>query len=202
MHAVADKLVLSASSPTVKTAIISPGGVYGVGISPFHRNTLIVPWFVDGARKTGDVFVTNQGANIFTFVHVSDLADLYVLLAGRAIAELETGTDSPQGTWGPKAYYFGAAEESSAAEAAKVRATVLKQLGVVKTDEVKSRTVQEATDLVGPLLTIVGSTNARATSTRAKTLLGWNPKGKLTFEGTKKEYEKYLELEKARKGTA
>lgn len=102
----------------LRTAIIAPPDVVGLGPSVKRRTPLIISYVVDVARRVGGAFRVGAGENILAFVDVRHLARLYVGLARDALRRLEQTTSSSSGSdaesgsggepemWGPKAYYF------------------------------------------------------------------------------------------------
>ncbi|KAK8100117.1 hypothetical protein PG999_010491 [Apiospora kogelbergensis] len=101
-HSVTDNLVRDAADE-VHVAIISPGFVGGMSPSIEHPTPITTPGIVRTARAFKTPFRIAQGENRHSWIHVEDLADMYVLLVTKALA-------SDQSCWGREAYYFGAAE--------------------------------------------------------------------------------------------
>jgi nucleoside-diphosphate-sugar epimerase len=74
-----ERLVLDAAGKNVRTAVIRPAMVYG-------RGGGVLAGFVQSSRQTGRVRIVGDGENRWTFVHVDDLADLYVRALERSPA--------------------------------------------------------------------------------------------------------------------
>lgn len=72
-----EKLVLAAASRSVRTVVIRPAIVYG-------RGGGLVNGFERSARENGAALIVGNGENHWTFVHVDDLADLYLLALEKA----------------------------------------------------------------------------------------------------------------------
>jgi nucleoside-diphosphate-sugar epimerase len=72
-----ERLVLEAAGHGVQGIVLRPAMVYG-------RGGGLVTSFVQSAREHGAARVIGDGQNRWTFVHVDDLAALYVLAASRA----------------------------------------------------------------------------------------------------------------------
>jgi nucleoside-diphosphate-sugar epimerase len=106
-HRDVDKIVLDASkgdtenASRIKTAIICPPFIYGTGTGPIRNRSVQLPELALASLSYGKSFTVNDGQNVWHHVHVSDLADAYVLLIEDALSD---GPDSM--TWGPEAYYF------------------------------------------------------------------------------------------------
>jgi len=93
-----------AASPSVNVAIISPTAIYGLSPSTEHPAPLTLPEVLNTISKVPGGFVVSAGENLQSYVHVLDLARLYLLLVSYAIdaKESEAGLD----LWGPKAYFL------------------------------------------------------------------------------------------------
>src|SRR5918994_1160978 len=74
-----EERVLDAARERIRTVVIRPAIVYG-------RGGGIPAGFVDSARKEGAARFVGTGENRWPFVHVDDLADLYLLALERAPA--------------------------------------------------------------------------------------------------------------------
>ncbi|KAK7745131.1 hypothetical protein SLS62_009930 [Diatrype stigma] len=123
-HAVTDGIVRSAW-PEVNVAIVAPGFISGVSPSISHPCPLTTEHILKAARALKRGFQIESGENQLGFVHVLDLADMYMLLISNALVSLSGGsndtttttttttTESTMSLWGPEAYYFGVAENMS-----------------------------------------------------------------------------------------
>lgn len=83
----------------VKTAVVSPSSVYGIGATALPR-MLQIPMLVDAIFKRGAAFQVNQGLNAWDAVHVRDVAKIYLALVEAAAA------GGGEATWGKEGYYF------------------------------------------------------------------------------------------------
>lgn len=72
-----EAVVLAASGRNVRSIVIRPAMVYG-------RGGGLVTAFERSARETGAAVIVGNGQNHWTFVHIDDLADLYVLALEKA----------------------------------------------------------------------------------------------------------------------
>ncbi|KAK9481774.1 hypothetical protein V1527DRAFT_78787 [Lipomyces starkeyi] len=116
----------------------------------------------------------SQGRNILRYIHVNDLADVYVRLL---IDAVKGPASSDARLWGPHAYYFA---KLTFAEYMEALVKVLKRKRVLSTDVIKHIGAESnASDLeiVNKTAMIHGyGTNIRCRSERAETLHGWKPK--------------------------
>lgn len=141
--------VLAASGRGVRSIVIRPAVVYG-------RGGGLVAAFEKSARETGAAVMVGEGQNHWTFVHVDDLADLYVLALEKAPpgAVLIAASGDP-------VRVRDVAEAASRAAGCAGRVTTMEPDEAFKT---MGPTVQ------GLLL------DQRISGRRAMELLGWNPR--------------------------
>ena len=90
-HAAEDTQVFSSASPTLHTAIVSPGFVVGRSPSRTHTAPIIFPYLLRGVRNIGGGFVSGEGKNVTAFVDNAVLAQIYVALVTDALRILEGG---------------------------------------------------------------------------------------------------------------
>lgn len=100
-HRNVDKIVLDGITKNVKTAIICPCAVYGLGTSPGKRVSWQIPQLARWTLTRGQGFVVNKGQTYWNNIHILDLAELYVLLVEEALKP-----NGGNGTWGREGYYF------------------------------------------------------------------------------------------------
>ncbi|TVY84156.1 hypothetical protein LSUE1_G001655 [Lachnellula suecica] len=208
VHMAEDKAVF-AGSPDVNVAIISPTIVYGLSPSPIHPFPLTLPEILKSVRGLSSGFSISSGKNLQAYVHVMDLARLYLILLSHALGQPHASIE-PQPEleiWGPEAYYFGEQEELSFGEFMGLLIPVLKKHGEVRSDDIREvdfNAVAEAMGVTdGPPVpdsralqfAIMFGTNMRVRSSRARAL-GWKPQ-ESGVAGTLDEFlGKYLESEK------
>jgi nucleoside-diphosphate-sugar epimerase len=175
-HQRTDQLVRDGSA-NVNVAIVSPTVVYGVSTSTENQVPITIRDIIATAKELSAGFTMAQGRNILGYVHVNDLAGIYVRLFADAIKG--AGSYDAQ-FWGPQAYYFANGEEFTFAAYMEALVKILKGKGVVSTDEIKEIGIKsdaEELKLVNKTALIHGyGANVRCRSERAETLLGWEPK--------------------------
>lgn len=143
-----DRMILEASVRGIRTIILRAPLVYGRGGSFF------VPALFEIAIQKGSLCFVGKGENIWSTVHVDDLAALYVLAMERASAgEL----------------FHAASGEVTMKEIVEA---------VCRTVDCKSQglKMEQASKLLGDLVASVAGTNSRITAAKARQVLGWNPK--------------------------
>src|SRR5438132_5818229 len=132
----------------IRTVVIRPAMVYG-------RGGGIPAGFVESARKEGAARYVGTGENRWPFVHVDDLADLYLLALERAPAgSLWLAVDGPS----LPVREVAAAASRGAGKAGRTVATPL----------------EEARRELGPYADAL-ALDQQASGQRARDLLGWRP---------------------------
>lgn len=217
-HAVTDGIAREAASD-VNVAIVSPGFVGGLSPSIEHPTPITTPAILTTARAFGSGFQIAQGENASAWIHVDDLSNMYLILIEDALAALAgTPIKRAEGiqVWGAEAYYFGVEENMVFSEFMKALAPVLKEHGVVKTDEIRSVNVTEAAriSLAGPgkeydplappppadswamHISVMYGINMRIRGSRMEKL-GWKAEKGALVRSIPGVVSRYLELEKA-----
>jgi nucleoside-diphosphate-sugar epimerase len=149
-----DLMVIDAAKQGVRSAVICPSNIYGVGRG-LNPNSFQIPFLADNAREHGVVQIVGAGLNVWSNVHIDDVAELYLLALARA----------PAGS-----FYFAENGEASFGE---IGAAIAERLGLglvqslVPEDAAKRWGESKAYYLLG--------SNSRVRSLRARRELEWNP---------------------------
>jgi hypothetical protein len=132
--------IVQDASSEINVAIISPGGVFGLSPSIEHPTPITTPGFLLTARALKSGFQVAEGQNRSSWIHVLDIAKMYLTLIDFALS----GTSTAEGLelWGPEAYYFGAAEEIIFADLMAALVPVFYEHGVIQSTEIKSCDVE------------------------------------------------------------
>lgn len=150
-----DLLVLNAAAQGVRSAVICPGLIYGMGRG-LNPDSVQLPTLVANARAQGRVQIVGAGLNVWSHVHLDDVIDLFVLALAKA----------PAG-----AFYFAESGEASFGEIAAAIAARLALPGVESLPpELAAQRWGE-----GKAYFSLGS-NSRVRATRARSELGWSPR--------------------------
>jgi nucleoside-diphosphate-sugar epimerase len=149
-----NSMVLESKARGVRSVVICPSLVYGVGTG-INPRSIQVPFLVDQARASGVVRVVGKGLNRWSTVHIDDLVDLYSLAVDTA---------------SPGSVYFAETGEASFAD---IGAAIAERLGL---GAVESWDADEAANQWGPgrAYYTYGS-NSRVRAKRARQELGWKP---------------------------
>lgn len=150
-----DQLVVGAADRGVRSAVICPSNIYGVGRGIGLRSVQI-PALVDNALQMGVVQIVGNGMNRWSNVHIDDLTDLYLLVLATAP---------------PGAFYFA---ENGEASFADIGAAISARLGL---GAVQNLSAADAAHKWGEgrAFYSLGS-NSRVRAKRARTELGWAPR--------------------------
>ncbi|KAI1504724.1 hypothetical protein F5X99DRAFT_405725 [Biscogniauxia marginata] len=179
----AEVAVLTAAEETgVQAASVDAPCVIGTGTGLFNKSGYIIPALMGYVVHHGYGFTLNETAN-FGWVHVEDLADLYVLLL-RAILECEDRGIGfiPSGKSG---IISAAVEHVLVTEMVQscldtaFDAGVLPREGTSKGKEIRGVSLQEIADeIMGGVVDLTErcwASHKVINGTVAKKLLGWNP---------------------------
>ena len=148
--------VLAAARDGVRAVVVSPSLIYGPGRGA-HRESIQIPRLVALAKKFGVARHVGRGENLWSNVHIDDLADLYLRILANA----------PGG-----ASYFAENGESSMRQVCEAISRALGQGGRTQP---MSRDEAIAEFGEGPAAYTYGS-NSRVRATRARRELGWSPR--------------------------
>jgi len=150
-----DLSVLGAAARGVRSAVICPSLIYGVGAG-LNPHSVQIPFLVANARERGRVQIVGAGLNVWSNVHIDDVVDLYLLALAKA----------PAG-----AFYFA---ENGEASFGDIGAAIASRLAL---PEVESLPPELAAQRWGePKAYFSLGSNSRVSSIRARRELGWAPR--------------------------
>lgn len=150
-----DLIVLRAAESGVRSAVICPSNIYGIGRG-LNPHSVQIPFLANNARKHGFVQVVGRGVNRWSNVHIDDLADLYLLVL----------TKAPAG-----AFYFAENGEASFGE---IGDAIAARLGL---GPVQSLPAELAAEKWGDSRAYYSfGSNSRVRAKRARRELGWTPR--------------------------
>lgn len=149
-----DLMVLDAAGSGVRSVVICPSNIYGMG-KGLNPNSVQIPFLVANARAQRSVQIVGSGLNIWSNVHIDDVANLYLLALMKA----------PAGS-----FYFA---ENGEASFGLIGAAIAKRLGQ---SAVESLPPEEAARRWGESKAYFSlGSNSRVRALRARRELGWNP---------------------------
>ncbi len=150
-----DELVLSAAGRGVRSVVLCNGLIYGHGLG-LARDSLQLPLLMSDARTHGVVRHIGRGLNIWSTVHINDVADLYLkALEGAA----------------PGLFMYVEYGEAAFRDIASALATALGLARPVAWPP------EDAVETLGRARAVFSlGSNARVRGSRARDELGWAPK--------------------------
>lgn len=147
-----DNFVRDAAKDNIRSIVICPTMVYGVG-SGYNPHSIQIPFLINQAKKDEAARYVGAGANRWSNVHIDDLTDLYLL----AVESAEAGS-----------FFFAENGEKSLK-------AIAEEIGGLLGVPAKSWTEAEAIAAFGRDAAIFGfGSNSRVSSRKAREL-GWNP---------------------------
>jgi nucleoside-diphosphate-sugar epimerase len=150
-----DNLVLDAAQRGIRSAVLCNTLIYGHGAVPGSASVQL-PRLVRQAQKSGVVRHVGSGGNIWSNVHIDDVADLYALALEK----------TPAGT-----FYFVESGEASFREMSAAIAEAM-HLGKPQDWPLEDAQAEWGYEMASYGL----GSNSRVRGERARTLLGWQPK--------------------------
>jgi nucleoside-diphosphate-sugar epimerase len=156
-----DDVVRAAAARRVRSAIICPTMIYGSGLG-LARDSAQIPMLAALARKSGVVRHVGKGLNVWSNVHVEDVADVFRLALAKA----------PAG-----AFYF---VENGEASYRDICVAIAKRLGM---GAPQPWPFDEAARVLGENSAAYSyGSNSRVRARRARAELGWQPKHKSALD--------------------
>ncbi|KPM45869.1 hypothetical protein AK830_g601 [Neonectria ditissima] len=167
-------------SNRVQTHNVIAPTIFGLGSGLFNRYSIQIPVMAQAALKSGQMSVLEDGQTVWSHVHVEDLAMLFVVLLQRVLE----GVAIPSGKAG---IYFSETGTHTHIELSQIMAKTGKELGLFKTDVVRSVHLEEAAELWSGGVTFHAEL-AYGSNSRTKAVLGrklgWVPLHAADWETT------------------
>lgn len=150
-----DRTIRDAIRRGVRSVVVCPTMIYGNGLG-LARDSAQIPGLAKRAKASGVVRHVGQGLNVWSNVHVEDVADLYCLALEKAP---------------PGAFYFA---ENGEASYRDICAAIARRL---KLGEPQAWPFEEAARELGEnSAAYTFGSNSRVRARRARSELGWQPK--------------------------
>jgi nucleoside-diphosphate-sugar epimerase len=149
--------VLAAAKQGVRTIVLCPSLIYGTG-SGIHTESVQVPRLIALAKQSGIAKHVGAGENIWSHVHIDDVASLFLLALDKA----------------PAGSFFYA--ENGEATMKSVAQAISRLLGMTGTTE--AWPLEEAARAWGrESAEFTFASNSRVRAVKARRVLNWNPEG-------------------------
>jgi nucleoside-diphosphate-sugar epimerase len=150
-----DLHVLNATQRGVRSAVICPSNIYGVGRG-LNPNSVQIPFLVENALDHGAVQLVGGGKNVWSNLHIDDVVTLYMLVLEKA----------PAG-----AFYFA---ENGEASFQDIGEAIRQRLGLPRIEAIEP---EEAAARWGEAKAYYSlGSNSRVRAKRAREELGWEPR--------------------------
>lgn len=146
--------VLQSVQKNIRSIVIVPTMVYGEGLG-IKKDSIQIPALINFSQKKGHGVYFGEGENIWSNLHIEDLADLYVL----ALEKAKEGS----------IYYA----ENGASSLKNIAEIISKKYHL---EPARSLSIQDAVDNFGPAGGYFGfASNSICSADKARTELGWKP---------------------------
>jgi len=150
-----DTTVVDAASRNIRSVVICPTMIYGRGLG-LHKDSVQVPLLAQTAHQYNAGVYVGKGANVWSNVHIADLAELYLL----ALQKASAGT-----------FYFA---ENGEAALYDIATHISRQLGY--NGKTQGLSIDEAIALWGPEAAHFGlGSNSYVSAVKARQELSWQP---------------------------
>ncbi|KAL7620436.1 hypothetical protein AAE478_009431 [Parahypoxylon ruwenzoriense] len=168
-HRDVDEIVLAAAeSPAVRTLIVGPPTIYGIGRGPVNQRSIQVPKLIELTLQQGFAPIQAPGLTEWDNVHIADLGAFFVLAVEAA---LDPSKNSNPEIFGPKAYFFLENGSHKWSDVARWVADAAAKQGLIPAAEVKEVDIRQL------------GTNSKSVAARARKYFGWVPKGQSLKDG-------------------
>jgi nucleoside-diphosphate-sugar epimerase len=146
--------ILQASQKNIRSIVIVPTMVYGEGLG-LKKDSIQLPALIGFSKEKGHGVFFGKGENIWSNVHIEDLAELYIL----ALEQAEAGS----------IYYA----ENGSSTLKNIAENISKKYALQPAHSIN---VQEAVNRFGPAGGYFGfASNSLCNADKARTELGWKP---------------------------
>lgn len=146
--------VLQSVQKDIRSIVIVPTMVYGEGLG-IKKDSIQIPALINFSQKKGHGVYFGEGENIWSNLHIEDLADLYVL----ALEKAKEGS----------IYYA----ENGASSLKNIAEIISKKYHL---EPARSLSIQDAVENFGPAGGYFGfASNSICSADKARTELGWKP---------------------------
>ena len=162
-----DNMLLRAAGENVRSVVIRPSLIYGRGPG-LNPDSVQIPRLVRLARERGRPAHVGRGMNVWSHVHIDDVAGFYL----RAL------TDAPAGS----VFYLENGEASWREMAVAAAAAI----GV--SGEPEALSADESLRLFGAAAITTFGSNSRVSADKARRVLGWSPAGPSLWDDLRSDY--------------
>ncbi|KAF2008089.1 NAD(P)-binding protein [Amniculicola lignicola CBS 123094] len=167
----------------IKIAIMCPPDIYGQGRGTGKTRSVYIPAFIaesktlgGGEIKDARVFYVNEGTNTKSWVHIDDLAAIFL----KVIEAAANGGGGAE--WNDKGYYFTGTQEYSHLDIATATGKILAEHNIISNPEPLQVSIDEIDKMLSwypipHLSRYLFASNSRTKAERVTKLFGYNAKG-------------------------
>lgn len=149
-----NQYVLQSSEKNIRSIVIVPTMVYGTGLG-LKKDSIQLPALINFSKEKGFGVYFGKGENIWSNLHIEDLADMYILALEKAK---------------PGSLYYA---ENGSSTIKNLAENISRQYNLFLPQSVS---IQEAVNTFGPAGGYFGfASNSLCSSDKAKIELGWDP---------------------------
>jgi nucleoside-diphosphate-sugar epimerase len=185
----------------LKTVIIIPPLIYGIGTGLFHRISIQLPCLIKAALRRHKAEMIGPGEATWNYVHIADLCDAYMIIFDQLIATYGPDAKSdvqpnPYLTTGREGYYFTENGTFTWRQLSEKIGEVLYKKGIAKSPEVTSFPDDEVKNNLLDIYSwfVLGSeANSKAERVRK---LGWNPHRPSLFDCVEEQVDALINNKK------
>jgi len=185
-------------NPLLKTVIIIPPLIYGIGTGLFNRTSIQLPCLIKAALKRHKAEMIGPGEATWNSVHIDDLCDAYMIIFDQLIATYgpdakPTVQRNPYLTTGREGYYFAENGTYTWRQLSEKIGEVLYKKGIAKSSEVTSFPDDEVkSNLLDIYSWFVFGSQANSKAERVRKL-GWNPHRPSLFDSVEEQVDALIE---------
>lgn len=177
----------------LKIAIMCPPDIYGKGAGLGKTSSVFAPMYIRDLRTSGNrPFFYREGTNTRSWVHISDLMQVYL-----KVVEAAASRDENFG-WNNEGYYFAGTQEHSHLAVARTIGSILKKHGVIEEGEPVQVTLEQIDETAKhPRFPQLGrylyASNSRTRPKRAQELFGYTARAPGLLESLEEDVLAALE---------
>ncbi|MFP3598841.1 NAD-dependent epimerase/dehydratase family protein [Chryseobacterium sp. SIMBA_029] len=150
-----NQYVLQSAEKNIRSIVIVPTMVYGTGLG-LKKDSIQLPALINYSKEKGFGVYFGKGENIWSNLHIEDLADMYILALEKAK---------------PGSLYYA---ENGSSSIRNLAENISRQYNLLPPQSVS---IQEAVNTFGPAGGYFGfASNSLCSSDKAKIELGWTPR--------------------------
>ncbi|KAI5456467.1 hypothetical protein BGZ63DRAFT_95138 [Mariannaea sp. PMI_226] len=162
-------LDVAKQNPSIKTALVLPPIIYGIGEGPVNQRSIQIPTLAKVALERGEAIRLGKGEGRWGNIHIQDLGPLFA-----SLTEAAAKGQQDDAIWGDNGIYLTGVGEITWAEISERIGKSAHERGFINTSEVSEINEAEADKLL-PAARVFFASNARSRARRAAEQFAWKP---------------------------